>query len=575
MKNRQQIRIGIIDSGLSTRSNRLGKFVEKGLSIKGSEIISDVFDDEIGHGTACADLLTRYLSPEHVRIYIYKIFDAQDSISFGKLNDAFRLALKDEVDLINCSFGSIDPGAQSALQEQFDAVTAHNIIVVCAWNEYDYTTWPANFEKAISVKGGEIASQNEWHWENNKRCHVIFRGNKQRVKWRNNKQIFIGGSSFATVLCTRQIIQNWLTSNTKLSYQNTVAYLKKHAVKTISVDLDRSDEIPWNSFQSKIRNVGIYPFYKESHGFVHFADKLPYSISWVADLKFSKNSGKSTHDVLKNCDRAFHIHQGLPEDAGDIDTLIVGYLDKASRAQGRNLLESTLRYALRHKKNVFSFLPPDDEEFWVSSFSKEDLWLKIPKLTQEIAQRVFENVPEKRAFDTPIVCVIGTSSQQGKFTLQLALRYELQNRNLRVAQIGTEHQSGCFGIDFTFPSGYGHETSLNLPMHYHIPFLRRVLSEMDKENHDVILTGAQSGLLSPDPYSYHLLFSELFFLAVIPDHTIVIYNKTDPPDLIERTRKYVESKTSLPPFAMVAFEELVEKGFLGVAEQIVDRLLDT
>ena len=306
------------------------------------------------------------------------------------------------------------------------------IIMFCAWNDEDYTTWPANFKGVISVKSGEQKSQSEWFWEENKRNHAVFRGTKQRVKWKNNSQIFIGGSSFATALCTRKIISEVITGKLKKDFKEISNYLKVNASKINKIDLEMSHIIEWNNFHNKIKKVGLYPFFKEMHGFVRFRNELPYQIEWISNFKLSKNVGKSTKELLDNCVEDIVIQSGLPKDVSDIDTLIVGYLDKASRAQKKDLLNETLEYAVQHGLNVFSFLPPDKKEKWIADFSNKGLWLRFPSITYEYALEVLEKIPEKKAFDTPIIGVFGTSSKQGKFTLQLALKYELEKRGYKV-----------------------------------------------------------------------------------------------------------------------------------------------
>ncbi len=138
----------------------------------------------------------------------------------------------------------------------------------------------------------------------------------------------------------------------------------------------------------------------------------------------------------------------------------------------------------------------------------------------------------------------------------LALRYELRKRGLRVGQIGTEHHSGCFGFDYTFPNGYGAQYSLKIPMDYHIPLLRRVISEMDKGQYDVIIVGAQSGLLSPDYYYYDCLYSELVLSACMPDYTLLVANEFDDAEFVKRIENLVKVKTSQEVSLRISNEEL-------------------
>lgn len=568
-----QLKVGIVDSGIDTRNVRLMSFVDKGVFVRPESFDYANFRDQLGHGTACADLITRGFTPQDVRLYVYKIFGNENGVDIGLLRRALGLALEDKVDIINCSLGTIDPDAKYQLQGTADNVVKQGTVMVCAWNDEDYTTWPANFEGVISVKSGNQQSQEEWGWESNRKDHFIFRGTKQRVKWGDNSELFMGGSSFATALCTRAIVGKVVKREVEPGVSAVESFLKKDAAFRRSVSLDASPVIPWNRFQSKMKNVGLYPFYKEMHGFVRFRKELPYRISWVADIPHSKAAGRLTSEVMQNCDEEILIGSGLPSDHANIDTMIVGYLDKASEARKKDLLTDALSYAIERHCNVFSFLPPADHTDWEQRFESEGLWLDVPRIRYDKVLEILQNVPEKKAFDTPIIGVLGTSSQQGKFTLQLSLRYELQKRGYRVGQVGTEHQSGCFGIDFTFPSGYGAQHSLQIPLDFHIPLLRRVISEMDKGQYDMIIVGAQSGLLSPDPYYYGCVPSELFLTATLPDKVILVTNRTDPKDFVERVKSGVFSKTGLLPFFLIDFENLVAGTGMDVSS-MVERLLD-
>jgi uncharacterized NAD-dependent epimerase/dehydratase family protein len=507
------LKVGIIDSGIDLENAQLMQYVKKAIYISNNNGYADKSaNDEIGHGTAVADLITRGMTVNDIELYVYKIFSKDDNVETEHLKLALQQAINDKINLLNCSLGTIDPFAKYELDAIVKSAVANGIVIISAWNDEDYTAWPANFEGVISVKSGEQKSQIEWYWEKNKRNHVIFRGTKQRVKWKNNSQLFIGGSSFATALCTNNIASKIVDNDLTPDIHCVEKYLDQNAVKKIEIDLERSPLIRWNEFHKKIKKAGLYPFFKEMHGFVRFRKNLDYEIGWIADFNMSKNANKSTRQVLENCEEDIFIKAGLPNEHEDIDTLIIGYLDIASEAQRKDLLLSTVEYAYQRGLNLFSFLPPVDYMMWKEKFQDRGLWLEVPIIDFEYAKKIIEEVPEKKAFDTPILGVFGTSSQQGKFTLQLALRYKLQKRGYRIAQIGTEHQSGCFGIDFTFPSGYGADKSLLIPMDFHIPLLRKILSEMDNSQYDIIIVGAQSSLLNPDPYYYGNIYSNCFTL---------------------------------------------------------------
>ncbi len=563
------LRVGIIDSGIYEFNLKIMKYVKKISSLNNDEKIID----EIGHGTAIADLITRDLNTEEIELYIYKLFEKEFSAEVKYFERIIEMAIGDNVQILNCSLGTIDPTAKYELDSVIKKATDKGIIIITAWNDEGYTTYPANFERVISVKSGDQKSQTEWYWEKNKHPHYIFRGTKQRVNWKDGNQIFIGGSSIAAALCTRHISYEIIKNNLKLSFSEIEKHLQKNSKKKIEINLDRSPLIKWNCFNAKIKKVGLYPFNKEMHGFVRFRKNLNYDIGWIADLSKSKNAGKSTSEILLNCNEDIYINAGLPEDHYDIDTLIIGYLNKVAEAAGKDLLNEALGYAFEKKINVFSFLPPVNLEEWQNKFTDNGLWIEVPTVYYNYALEVLQKVPEKKAFDTPILGVLGTSSQQGKFTLQLALRYELQKRGLKIAQIGTEHQSGCFGMDFTFPIGYGGDKSVHIPLDFYIPLLRRVISELDTEGFDTIIIGAQSGLLTPNPYYYGNIYHKMFFTGCMPDRSILVYNESDDLTLIQSSCGYIKSISSQEVFYRVSHERIFKEGANKLAIEIVNDLL--
>ena len=96
--------------------------------------------------------------------------------------------------------------------------------------------------------------------------------------------------------------------------------------------------------------------------------------------------------------------------------------------------------------------------------------------------------------NVPILGIFGTSSQQGKFTAQLALGRQLKKMGYRISQVGTEHQAELFGMDCTFPMGY--DSPLDMPIQLYVPFLQAQMSKICHEKHpDLIVAGAQSGTI--------------------------------------------------------------------------------
>ena len=108
--------------------------------------------------------------------------------------------------------------------------------------------------------------------------------------------------------------------------------------------------------------------------------------------------------------------------------------------------------------------------------------------------------------------VFGTSSQQGKFTLQLIIRDLLLKAGYSVGQIGSEPHSELFGMDYSFPFGYNQ--SIYVRDDDVILYLNSAIHSLCDEN-DIIIVGSQANTI---PYDYgnldrYMLRQHLFLWA--------------------------------------------------------------
>ena len=112
----------------------------------------------------------------------------------------------------------------------------------------------------------------------------------------------------------------------------------------------------------------------------------------------------------------------------------------------------------------------------------------------------------------------------------------------RVAQVGTEHHAELFGLDVSFPMGYGSQVDLAL-QHWPDYLDRRMRRLCSESQHDLIIAGSQSGTV---PYDVHdprtlTLPSLAFLLGTKPDACILVVNATDDDDYVRATIATLES----------------------------------
>ncbi|MDE2954622.1 MAG: DUF1611 domain-containing protein, partial [Gemmatimonadota bacterium] len=277
---------------------------------------------------------------------------------------------------------------------------------------------------------------------------------------------------------------------------------------------------------------------KEMHSMVRYRDLLAFEIVGVADPIGKGMVGKDAGKVIGEPQANLRISPNIRRAIADADTLILGYMDQLSRIRKRDLLREYVQLALDAGCHVFSFQALDPTVYGdlYELADKKGLRLAYPHVPREEFAHAIQHFNVLPPVDVPVLSVMGTSSQQGKFTLQLALRRRFIQKGYKVGQIGTEHHARLFGMDAAFPMGYA--SPLKLPFQHYIPYLDYKMREIcQRTQPDIILTGSQSGTIPyhVQEHSTHCLSSLAFLLGVKPDACILVVNSIDAEEYIRDT----------------------------------------
>ena len=302
-----------------------------------------------------------------------------------------------------------------------------------------------------------------------------------------------------------------------------------------------------------IRRAALYPFNKEMHSIVRHLGHLDFEVVGIADPAGKGLAGRDAGEALGLPPVGIRISPKLGGALRGADTLILGYVDELGRIGKRDLLRESVAAALAAGLHVFSFLPvsPGKYEDLHADARRRNLKIVSPQVDNAEVEGLLRSSSRYGAVDVPVLGVFGTSSQQGKFTLQLALRRRLQEVGYAVGQVGTEHHSALFGMDFAFPMGYA--SPLELPLQWYAPFLDAKMREIaDLRSPDIILVGCQSGTI---PYAIehpatHTMSSLAFLLGTRPDAVVLVVNSIDPEEYIEDTIACVRGLAKAPTIAL-------------------------
>ena len=543
-ENSSQIRIAIVDSGIDASHPDVGEIsggVQIQIGEKGEVVFLDDYTDCAGHGTACAGII-RKKAPD-AALYSVRIFD-ESLIADGRaLIAAIQWCIDNEMDVVNLSLGTTDVMFKKSLQTICRKAVGAGVILVAAESNDGRESYPAVFPEVIGVTGGAIYEPDGFYYRKDLRLECVARGDEQRVCWLNGKHIMTGGNSFAAPHITG-IVAHLLEQHPKCSVQDIRLLLKEKALNEISQERNKSKsgrQSHRKDFQedySYIKKAVLYPYNKEMHSMVRYRDLLAFEIVGVADPIGKGMVGKDAGKVIGEPVANLRISPNIRRAMADADTLILGYVDQLSRIRKRDLLREYVQLALDAGCHVFSFqaLDPNLYGDLYDTADKKGLRLAYPHVHREELAQAIQHFNTLPPVDVPVLSVMGTSSQQGKFTLQLALRRRLIQKGYKVGQTGTEHHSRLFGMDAAFPMGYA--SPLKLPFQHYMPYLDYKMREIcQRTQPDIILTGSQSGTIPyhVQEHSTHCLSSLAFLLGVKPDACILVVNSIDAEEYIRDT----------------------------------------
>lgn len=545
------VHVAVVDSGYS--SGRLPAKIGVSVNLCGE---GTGCEDQIGHGTACAGIIARK-APDAV-LHPIKVFSRELVSESAVLAAAIRWCVEHQVQVVNLSLGTTDEGARPVLQKAADLAASEGIFLVAATSNTGDPSYPAALGNVFGVAGGKVYGRFDFHFDPRLPVEFIARGDRQRLIWLGDTQVFMGGTSFAAPHITA-IIALLLEYEPTITREGLVEILLTLSLKTrpLLVDpgvgwspsdmqtLTKPSTVKLAELHSQgdigwIKRAAVYPFNKEMHSLVRFREMLPFRLGVVADVVGKGTIGQDAGSLIGADSTDLAVHEGLKSGLNGCDTLILGYLDQISQIARRDVLREALEAALQHGCHVYSLssLPPERYPDLFAAFRRAHLRIASPVVTAADYDRITAAFDGCQQSNKPVVGVFGTSPQQGKFTLQLALRRELQSRGYSVGHLATEHQAALFGCDFTFPNGYDGANSIGVSMDMHLSLLQSVMVGIEHANPDLVLVGGQSGIV---PYSYqeksrgYTLSSLIVMLATVPDAVVLVVNSSDEHEFIEES----------------------------------------
>lgn len=548
----KSIKIALIDSGISKSiaDNNKDRIYNK---YRLPTINSD--EDYIGHGTAISHVLLTNI-PQSI-VYSIKVFDEGVQTNETDLIDALNFIDENlNVDIVHISNGINLSIHLDKIESICNKLYSKGTYIVSAFDNQGVLSYPAALTNVIGVYWDRYRTNvNDFIYVNNSPVNILGYAGNHFLPWINNEKKAVSGSSFTAAYIT-SLIAKYL--NDEVSNQIGIwDYLKKKSSEVINyVDNSKESNELMLKKTNSIKKAILFPVSKEIHALLGNTDLLDFEIVDIFDHPFSQKVGRSVSEFIHGPNtlkqKIKSISQINWED--DFDTVILGHMNKLDKMFNRDYIDFFIEKSKENKKNLYCFDNIAQRKGVNSSLTENFILSPYPN-KYNININTFGNLHK---IPVPILGVVGTSSQQGKFNMQISLRREFLNMGYEVGQMGTEPTSYLFGMEISFPNGY--DSYLNLNLDEQIFYMNKLLSDLREK--EIILIGTQSQTI---PYSFgNLGFYPIDQMSVLlasePDAIVLCVNPQDEFEYILRTIEYLKNymQTSVIALCLFPFKREVE-----------------
>ncbi len=483
------------------------------------------------HGTAvCGEI---YQECKDIEIDVYPVFCENETDTNNILSVLQRILLSEKTyNVINMSLGSGDATLETELREVCNALQRKGSIIVAAFNNDGSMTYPACFDSVIGVDlSRQLKSPRDFIYVEGGIVNVLGPMIQRNVLYPPNSRKMVIGTSFFCAHITGMICKYISKTNGCYSKDDVNNHLKANAS---NVKIFEKYSL---SKQPRIQKYILFPFSKEILTILNL-QKYTYSkMAGVYDFKHSKYYG----ECIKTLDdEVFKVEAVNAIDWENFDTLVLGHIDNYTNLLLKKQIKLLIDQCLKYGKNIYAF---DNDILELYQNDEHLATLKKRLYFPCINQNYFPHgqIGKLWKIPIPIIAIMGTRSQQGKFTTQIQMNYYLKEKGYKVGLITSEPSGAIFEADYIFP--YGYHKMVDVPQEEYSIYINDLAYQSYLLGRDILLFAGQTSVL-PRHYDNMnqctvMQFSLLFGLS--PDIIVLCVSPDDDIDLIMRTILSIES----------------------------------
>lgn len=531
------VRIVIIDSGISLKQRDRCK------KISCYKDYSSGVEDTIGHGSAVFHIIESNWDGD---IEVIKVFEKDEEVNEDILIDVLKGFLKEEKRgdvVINISMGITLCNRKEEFNQLCQKLISKGYIIVSAFDNDGAVSYPAAFKGVIGVDTSrKCRNVTEFEYVESDLINIRGFSGEQNLPDPAGEFKKFSGSSFVAPYITAMIAK-WLMLNKVHDLDSILEALREQ-----SVLIYEKKELEKTEHLFTIKKAVIAPLNKEITSLIKFIDLLPFEIINVYDLRHMRTIGKKVSDILKyKLDKDFIIKNLENLDWNDdFDTLILGHMKEINHFLKEDLTEKIIIQCLKYNKKVYSF---DSLSGYQDLISQKRELFQYPEINSaHVPGNQFGKMYQVHC---PVLAIFGTSSKQGKYTLQLKLRKKFMQNGFKVAQLGTEPSAKLFGMDEVYPMGYN--GNVLIEGYDEILTINHLINQMIHDDTDILIVGAQSQSVAYSSQNLSLfpIGNVNFLLATQPDIILLCVNIFDNDAYIKRTINYLEGMIDTQVIALM------------------------
>lgn len=257
--NNKKIKIAIIDDGVNVFEFQIPQ-VKLNIEIDKYGFIKNIknYDIQINsHGTICSAIIQKYLNHKNVEFVSIKILDTITKRgTINQLIYALNWCIYNDIDVINCSFGTIKYIDFNIVKNIINKTSEKGIIIVSAINNNGIYSLPACLNNVIGVKNDYYYNNGMFklRWYPFDDIEITTSGTHELIKKNNIIFKTISSNSFATPMITAYV-SDIIFENGKLSHNEILLKLEKKAKTVIGKYISGIVPYIWNIPQNNYDKI--------------------------------------------------------------------------------------------------------------------------------------------------------------------------------------------------------------------------------------------------------------------------------------------------------------------------------